>query len=267
MFIHSITLQNSIYKNFVTLCSGDFRISHIKELFIDVRELANHIKTNSGVESAPFKAELHNYCRSVIEVANFIAHSNRDSGLIERIARRHVREISRNLENNNLNFQPNFEENNSFDLNHAALGLVVVITAAFPDFISTIKEEVSKYALQRERVIFSIMEIMQGCTVKLENDEGIGALRIFKNPMNEELDLYCLIYDTKYVRRQLKNAPRDVDPQVDGYVPMIFPVARSHMKWKYNDHPNGSLEELIEYESYIDSHGEFRFREVTPVMK
>lgn len=188
-------LFRSIYSNIERIKHGTFDERDIKELLIDLRELAKYVKQRLAGESNDFtKAILH-----FIDVCDFIAHANRDRGVVEQNVRAHAKAL------NAIFPTATFEEFSALPVANVINADALVSALIGISYLGLSSEDKTissdfflPVAAHKNDVALCILSILQDSIIELDEDEGYAILHVM--PFEGKYRLYCTIIGSRIER-------------------------------------------------------------------
>lgn len=192
MFIVSRKIFASVRRGVMEIINGTFTESTIKELLMDLRELA---------KSAPFiglgKSEVEPALSSCNEICDFIAHNNRDRGAFETHIRDRAELFAHAFESNDedallmaASTQPIYDLNLVID---GMLGLAYLYLISFDGSVNPSHFE-STYS-KRDEIAICLISILQDKVVFLK--EGGGTAQLIALVYDQKFRLYCRVVGSK----------------------------------------------------------------------
>jgi hypothetical protein len=172
--------------------NGKFTESTVKELMVDLRELAR-AAPNIGLEDPKFKENFSEF----VEICDFIVHSNRNKGSFETRIRQQAERMADALSSSDESlWQQASKIQPAADIDRVVTGM---LSAAFLVLLifdkSLSKDFLLKAYTKKAEISLCIISLLQDSTIKLKNDHGYAVLHIIA--YRGFFRLYCKIHESK----------------------------------------------------------------------
>lgn len=201
MFVLSRKTKVSVERRIAEIMEGRFTESAVKELLIDLRELARQIPTGTPEAPPQFdKSFIH-----FIEICDFVAHSNRDRGVIETNVREHAERIAAALAGGGD--QDWLTLTAVKQIIHAD-GVVAGMLGTAQLFLLSFNESLQRDYLipafeRKDEIALCIISLLQDAIIRLKGNHGFASLHV--QVYEGQYRLYCSILGSRMERdaRQL----------------------------------------------------------------
>lgn len=244
-------LVRSICSNIERVKHGTFDERDIKELLIDLRELAKYVKQRLAGESSDFTKAILQF----IEICDFVAHAHRDRGVVEQNIRQHAKALNTAFPTATLeefSALPVANVINTDTLVSALIGIAYLGLSSENKTISS--DYFSPVAANKDDVALCILSILQDSIIELDENEGYAILHVM--PYEGKYRLYCTIINSR-IEREFRERTGGT-----GRFFMGFPVIVSDALC-VDDIPSGDpvgLPQIVE--TFRDSENRLRVRVV-----
>ena len=202
----------SVLGNTHKILTGDFTEDHLKCLMIDLRELANEMNNNP---SPNLKDNLA--LERFLEACDFVAHTNKNRGIITEQIEAHADKIASALRNPNENGQISIFLQEGVSANQIVHGLFITLGVFLRRFDLYGEDTiVDAFVKHGDDIALCIISILQDSRIRLMDNKGWAILYIavFEN----RYGLYCRLHEFKIELPGVEGAIKP-DPQI-----LRFPV-------------------------------------------
>ncbi|MEL7669388.1 hypothetical protein [Methanobacterium sp.] len=236
---HNILLRrfkSSVKEIYDSLLNGTYTENNIKELMIDLREYAKILKDEYHLTS-----ELYQDVENFVEICDFIAHQNRNNGIIKRNIIEHVNARKKNILENNK--EEDLPVKNIMDVNSIIKGLLFVLEKYLRIYGLTGNKINNLYMLESsDDIALCIISLLQEYSIKFGND--LHEYAVFHIYCHEnKYHLYC-----KVIIPQIEN-------DLETFYEMDFPVITTTLQNIDGLVIKDNLKEGKIIETYRDSKG------------
>jgi len=194
--ILSRKILRSVRGNIEKLKCDRFDEHDVKELLIDLREVGRYFVKNLPPEE---RNQFTKAFQDFIDVCDFIAHSNREWGIIERNVRQHVKKLHEMISTATM------EEFTSLPVDNVIYTDALVsamLGFAFYTLSAQDKSITSEYFLDAFKnkgdIALCLLSLLQDSIIKLDKDEGFAILFILS--FEGRYRLYCQILESRIER-------------------------------------------------------------------
>jgi len=191
-YVLSRKSKYSIERGLRKIQDGTFTEREIKELMLDLRELARS-NTSIGLKDAPFSADLNEFA----DVADFLAHTNRTRGLFESRIREHAEGMADALQSGNEEYWSTANKVKSVShANKVAQSLLITAYLYLSSFDSTVS--IQKFLSAHKRIneiALCIASLMQDSIIRLKQDRGTATLLLLSH--RGFYRVYCQVFNSK----------------------------------------------------------------------
>jgi hypothetical protein len=224
MYVLSRKIIHAIRRNLEALQSGQFAEREVKELLIDVRELAKYVRPRIADGDPKFISSYDQF----IDVCDCIAHANRIKGLIERNIRAYMQKLYANI--HTLNFSQ-FEKLPVEDVltgDSIVAALLATIHLSMSTYDGAFKPEAMEPVLvNRDDIALCVISLLQDSTIELKEDEGNAMLHVLTH--EHKYHLYCRVLNS-LIQREARERTGGT-----GIVFFNFPVIITNAKCTDSD--------------------------------
>nr|AGY30868.1 hypothetical protein [uncultured bacterium] len=191
-YVLSRKAKHSIERSLRKVEDGSFTEREIKELMLDLRELARS-HSSIGLNDAPFSSDLTEFA----DIADFLAHTNRTRGLFESRIREHAEGMADALQSNNEEYWSTASKVKSAS-NAKKLAQSLLITAYL--YPSSFDPKISidvflKIHSKLDEIGLCIASLLQDSVIRLKNDRGTAALLLLSH--RGFYRLYCQVFNSR----------------------------------------------------------------------
>jgi hypothetical protein len=191
-YIFSRKIKLSIDRCLSDIYEDRFNEQTVKELLIDLRELAIVFRNMKGGEPKYDSA-----IAQFIEICDFIAHANRDRGVIENNIRSRIEKIAYALDHGGDEQLSEVTKVKDFINSDAIVGAMLAM--AF-NYLVSFKQNLSKDDLipaweRKNDIALCIISLLQDATIKLENKGGRAFLHVVS--YEGHYRLYCSVFGSR----------------------------------------------------------------------
>lgn len=246
-----IKTHKSIWDNYNLLKNKQYTEKHIKELLIDLRFVANHVK--KSFENSPYENDMNEF----IDFCNFIAHPVKHRGFMVNRIVANIDLLQQSLMDPSEYIVSEYGDLYFDQLKTYPVGKYVqyIFTILFITLKGdTTEEELTRVSVSEEKdVSLCILSLLQTSILELDKKDVDKAFLIL-NSNNEFLNLYSVIYSEK-INNQLMES--GFNPLADSSL-FLVPAATSsitHIKVHQTNKDNPRF-----YETYRDNTGKLKLR-------
>jgi hypothetical protein len=191
-YILSRKSKKSIERSLGKIESGNFTEREVKELMLDLRELARS-HSSIGLKDAPFSADLDEFA----DIADFLAHTNRTRGLFESRIREHAEGMADAISSNNEECWSAANKvksvSNAINLAQSLLLTAYLYLSSFDRTVS-----VEKFHGAHRRlwdIGLCIASLMQDAVIRLKKESGTAALLLLSH--RGFYRVYCQVHNSR----------------------------------------------------------------------
>lgn len=185
-------LLHSVRKNIEQLKSGSFDERNVKELLIDLREIARKHLTK---ETNEFTKQIKDF----VDICDFIPHTNRDRGTIEKNICDYVKTLHEELSSTTIDkslLVPNINAINADKVVNAMLAFAYFVLSSGDKSIT--QEYILDVFKYKDDIALCLLSLLQDSKIDLKEDEGAAILFIL--PFEGRYRLYCQVLNSRIER-------------------------------------------------------------------
>lgn len=186
-YILSRKVRKSIRVGIETLEAGKFTEHDLKTLLIDLREIAKYLRP-----AISDRADFNKMLSDFTEVCDFVAHSSRTYGLVQKAGNVHLKALSSRLELPVDEFTnlpvPSYIDADVFS------GIIFVVAGLALKDLSQDRIAASAKKCQDD-VALCVMSLLQDSNVRFKDNEGLGVLHLM--PYEGKYRIYCQALGSK----------------------------------------------------------------------
>ena len=194
-FFMSRKIRNSISQGIELLRFGAFTEVDVKLLLVDLREVGRHMATSLKSEENPFTILIAEF----LDVCDFVAHANRDRGVVEATVRVQAQKMRKNLNSNPSLTVDEFSGvlvNGALNANRLVMALASIAALALDKLDpASSKALVIELQERQSEIALCILSLLQDSFITLNKNEGYGLLQL--KPHEGMYRLYCQVIDSK----------------------------------------------------------------------
>ncbi|TXI24289.1 MAG: hypothetical protein E6Q61_05325 [Nitrosomonas sp.] len=191
-YVLSRKARHSIERNLRKVEDGSFTEREVKELMLDLRELARS-HSSIGLKDAPFSNDLTEFA----DIADFLAHTNRTRGIFENRIREHAEGMADALQSNNEEYWSTANKvksvSNAKKLAQSLLISAYVYLSSFDTKISI--DNFLKIHSKIDEIGLCIASLLQDSVIRLKQDRGTAALLLLSH--RGFYRVYCQVFNSK----------------------------------------------------------------------
>lgn len=203
----------SVRKNIELLKSGSFDEHNVKDLLIDLREIARKHDTK---ENNKFQEQIKDF----VDICDFIPHPNRDRGTIGKNIREYVNTLHEIMQSSTTNgtsqLAPNVNAINADKIVNAMLAFAYVVLYCGDKSIT--REYISDVFKYKDDIALCLLSLLQDSTIDLDDE---GAALLFILPFERKYRLYCQVLNSR-IEREARERTKGT-----GMLILSFPVMLS----------------------------------------